>query len=208
MRHGRPTPVDSTLGARLPQPPPMPSLTVPVPSQCGQGMPPFVPVPPQSRQRESPLPGVPGGASSPGFGVSEGFSRSSWPMNFLSSGGPGGATGPEITAGRECRVRHQQRSTAGGRSRGRNRLPADPARNRFRRDDRMPARPIGLMNPSVVRARVERRRRVGHDHDGGDGASSGDASTEITGPAGDGAATPMRGTRWARSGRPRSRARR
>jgi hypothetical protein len=50
------------------QPPPMPSLTLPVPLQFGH-VPPAcaLPVPLQAGQRSSPVPGVPGGASSPGL---------------------------------------------------------------------------------------------------------------------------------------------
>jgi uncharacterized protein (DUF1697 family) len=49
------------------QAPPIPSITLPVPSQTGQGVPSCSPVPLQCRQRFSPVPGVPGAASSPGL---------------------------------------------------------------------------------------------------------------------------------------------
>src|SRR5690349_14025104 len=47
-------------------PPPIPSVTLPVPSQTGQGIPSCSPRPLQCGQMFSPVPGVPGAASSPG----------------------------------------------------------------------------------------------------------------------------------------------
>lgn len=48
-------------------PPPMPVTTFPVPLQSGQVFASNWPLPLQRGQRFSPVPGVPGGASSPGF---------------------------------------------------------------------------------------------------------------------------------------------
>lgn len=46
----------------------MPSMTLPVPPQFGQSAPlAFLPLPLQTGQMSSPVPGVPAGASSPGF---------------------------------------------------------------------------------------------------------------------------------------------
>ncbi|CAI08066.1 hypothetical protein ebA3440 [Aromatoleum aromaticum EbN1] len=46
--------------------PPIPSMTTPVPPHSAQGLPSTTPVPLQARQVFSPVPGVPGGAWSPG----------------------------------------------------------------------------------------------------------------------------------------------
>src|SRR5947209_18919259 len=53
-------------GAEAAQPPPIPSTTLPVPAQSGQGFCPTLPEPLQVGQMFSPVPGVPGGASSRG----------------------------------------------------------------------------------------------------------------------------------------------
>jgi hypothetical protein len=58
-RRGRPP-------ARAHAPPTM-AVTTPVPWQSGQAVAPSLPLPPQRRQTVSPVPGVPAGASSPGF---------------------------------------------------------------------------------------------------------------------------------------------
>jgi hypothetical protein len=57
------------------QPPPMPSMILPVPRQSGQGLPSIVPAPLQRRHKFLPVPGTPGGASSPRFGCSSGLLR-------------------------------------------------------------------------------------------------------------------------------------
>jgi len=43
------------------------AVTTPLPPQAGQLAVPSLPLPPQRRQTVSPVPGVPAGASSPGF---------------------------------------------------------------------------------------------------------------------------------------------
>jgi hypothetical protein len=53
-------------GAVSVQPPPMPSMTLPVPPQVVQVVPLQMPLPWQAGQRFSPLPGVPGALWSPG----------------------------------------------------------------------------------------------------------------------------------------------
>ncbi len=45
----------------------MPVMTVPVPRQLGHEPPSLRPLPPQARHAFSPVPGVPGGAWSPGL---------------------------------------------------------------------------------------------------------------------------------------------
>jgi hypothetical protein len=52
---------------RADQPPPIPVVTLPVPLHSGQLSPSSLPEPLQAGHRFSPVPGVPGGASSPGF---------------------------------------------------------------------------------------------------------------------------------------------
>src|SRR5690348_6054948 len=52
---------------RLDQAPPIALITFPLPPQFGHWVTPMRPLPPHSRQVASPVPGVPGGASSPGL---------------------------------------------------------------------------------------------------------------------------------------------
>lgn len=54
------------------QAPPTPTMTFPLPLQDRHGTLPTRPEPPHSRQMPSPVPGVPAGASSPGFRTSRG----------------------------------------------------------------------------------------------------------------------------------------
>jgi len=49
------------------QPPPIPVVILPVPEQFAQDRPPLRPVPLHTGHTFSPVPGVPAGASSPGF---------------------------------------------------------------------------------------------------------------------------------------------
>ena len=58
---------NQTARRRRLQAPPTMAVTTPAPRQSGQVAVPSLPLPPQRRQTDSPVPGVPAGASSPGF---------------------------------------------------------------------------------------------------------------------------------------------
>src|SRR5690606_14198511 len=61
------TPQNQDQRSSARQAPPIPSITLPVPPQFSHGLLLIRPVPRQTGQTSSPVPGVPGGASSPGF---------------------------------------------------------------------------------------------------------------------------------------------
>ena len=63
MMDGRTDAEGTRAGA---QPPPIPSITLPVPLHCSHFWPSFLPEPLHAGHRFSPVPGVPGAASSPG----------------------------------------------------------------------------------------------------------------------------------------------